>query len=115
MPVLAANAGESAGGERPDERNAGEPYICYAGRANSLLIRANGRIGKCTVAFHDERNDLGYLAEDGTIRIDNEKLSPWIRGLGTLDPEDTGCPIQRMGPAPLRKTGSLKGVDVVAT
>jgi uncharacterized protein len=75
---------------------AGAPYICYAAKPNSLLIRSNGRIGKCTVAFDDQRNDIGQINPDGTITVDNEKLQPWIRGLGTLELLDVGCPIQKM-------------------
>jgi uncharacterized protein len=75
-----------------------DSVICYASKANSLLIRSNGRIGKCTVAFDDERNDLGKLQSDGSINIDNKKLQHWIRGLGTLESDATGCPIQKMSP-----------------
>jgi uncharacterized protein len=96
LVVHASNAGESAGSRRSGEDYAGEPYICYAGRPNSLLIRSNGRIGKCTVAFDDDRNDLGYLNDDGTLVINNQKLQPWIRGLGTLNPDVNGCPINGM-------------------
>jgi uncharacterized protein len=82
------------GGGPTDSSN--PPYICYASKPNSLLIRANGRIGKCTVAFHDPRNDLGYLSDDGRIVINNAKLQPWIRGIGSLDPTELGCPMVRM-------------------
>ncbi|MEI9995057.1 MAG: hypothetical protein WDM91_10715 [Rhizomicrobium sp.] len=74
-----------------------EPYICYAAKPNSLLIRANGRIGKCTVALDDVRNDIGSLNADGTIALNNVKLRPWLRGFGTLDPESMGCPLRDMG------------------
>ncbi len=61
---FAKTAGESAGSRRSEEISGDEPYICYAAKPNSLLIRSNGRIGKCTVAFNDERNDLGYIKPD---------------------------------------------------
>jgi uncharacterized protein len=109
-------ASESAGSQRPSERVDSEPYICYASRPNSLLIRSNGRIGKCTVAFDDERNDLGYIAEDGSIVVNNEKLQPWIRGLGTLDTGDVGCPIQNMAAvAPSGLVSVVKFVPLQAT
>jgi uncharacterized protein len=92
----AANAGESAGSQRASSQTEGAPYICYAAKPNSLLIRSNGRIGKCTVAFDDDRNDLGYLHDDGTIVINNQKLQPWIRGLASLDANVTGCPLHNM-------------------
>lgn len=85
--------GESAGAQRREDLIAGGPYICYASKANSLLIRANGRIGKCTVALNDDRNDIGRLNPDGTVTIDNDKLRPWLRGLEDLDPATLGCPL----------------------
>lgn len=97
-PVLekANNSGESAGSQRASERVIGEPFICYAAKPNSLLIRSNGRIGKCTVAFNDDRNDLGSLQADGSVAIDNKKLQEWIRGIGSLSLSDTGCPVSKM-------------------
>jgi uncharacterized protein len=67
-------------------------YICYASKPNSLAIRANGRIAKCTVAFNDERNDIGYIQEDGKLCLFQEKLKPWIKGLETLDLKTLACP-----------------------
>jgi uncharacterized protein len=91
--LLDKTAGESSGSRRASESSVNEPYICYAARPNSMLIRANGRLGKCTVAFSDARNDLGYLAPDGTVHVNNEKLRPWMRGLSSLDHGETGCPL----------------------
>lgn len=88
-------AGESARNTWSGESSS-EPYICYAAKPNSILIRSNGRIGKCTVALSDDRNDLGYLKEDGTLHINNNKLTPWIRGLGSLSNSATGCPMVNM-------------------
>lgn len=93
--------GESAGSRRSGEFETGEPYICYAARPNSILVRANGRIGKCTVAFSDPRNDLGYIADDGLLHINNAKLQPWIRGLGSLENQETACPLDGMPPSDL--------------
>ncbi len=90
---VAKTAGESAGGQRIEDLGLNQPYICYAAKANSLLIRANGRVGKCTVAFNDDRNDIGSLNPDGTVSINNDKLRPWLRGLTTLEPKELGCPL----------------------
>ena len=98
----AANAGESAGSERRSEQLAATPYICYAAKANSLLVRSNGRLGKCTVAFDDERNDIGFLSDDGRIVIDQDKLRPWLRGFETLNVDDTGCPLHDLPKLPSR-------------
>ena len=89
-------SGESAGGQRASDIAAGAPYICYAAKPNSLLVRANGRIGKCTVALYDERNDIGRLKADGSIEIFQDKFRTWIRGVETLDLDTLGCPLQGM-------------------
>ncbi len=70
------------------------PYICYASKANSLLIRANGAIGKCTVALYDSRNTIGTLNDDGDVRIDSSRLRPWLRGIESLDLEELRCPMK---------------------
>jgi uncharacterized protein len=67
--------------------------VCYASKTNSLLIRANGGIGKCTVALSDERNNIGTLQPDGTLKLIPSRFAPWVRGIETLDPETLGCPL----------------------
>jgi uncharacterized protein len=67
--------------------------VCYASKANSLLIRANGTIGKCTVALSDERNNIGTLQPDGTLKLIPGRFAPWVRGIETLDPSTLGCPL----------------------
>ncbi|SHH62717.1 radical SAM protein [Massilia sp. CF038] len=94
--------GESASSRRASEQAVDEPYICYASKPNSLLIRSNGRLGKCTVALSDDRNDLGYIKEDGKIELNNAKLLPWIRGLGTLSEHAAACPLDGMAPSELK-------------
>jgi uncharacterized protein len=69
------------------------PTICYASKPNSLLIRADGRIGKCTVALTDDRNTIGSINADGTVTIDNARLRPWVRGLNDLDIKTLACPL----------------------
>ena len=68
--------------------------VCYAARANSLLIRADGRIGKCTVALSDPANDIGWLRPDGSLEINNPRLRQWLKGWESRDPELTACPYQ---------------------
>ena len=66
--------------------------ICYAAHANQFVIRANGDIAKCTVALYDQRNKIGSLHDDGTIEIETARLTPWLRGIGTLDADQLECP-----------------------
>lgn len=73
-----------------------EGYICYAAKPNSLMIRANGGIGKCTVALYDDRNNIGHLNEDGTLNIANDKLSRWLNGFSNLSEKSLGCPMSSM-------------------
>ena len=66
--------------------------VCYAARANAFVIRADGAVSKCTVAFNDDRNLVGRLTKDGELIIGHELHTPWIRGLVSGDPADLACP-----------------------
>ena len=66
--------------------------ICYAARANAFVIRSDGRVAKCTVAFEDERNTVGRLAENGDLVIDQASHLPWLQGLISGDPLALSCP-----------------------
>jgi uncharacterized protein len=68
------------------------PHVCYASRPNSLVIRADGRVGKCTVALRDPANTIGSLLPDGSLDVDNDRLRPWLRGWASRDWETIGCP-----------------------
>lgn len=61
-------------------------------RPNSLVIRANGSIAKCTVALWDPSNTIGRLAPDDTLHVDNARLGPWLRGWSKGDWASVGCP-----------------------
>jgi uncharacterized protein len=76
---------------KPDDHD-DDGYICYAAKANSFVIRADGRVGKCTLALYDERNTIGRIAEDGALVIDKNKLRPWVRGILENDRSIMGCP-----------------------
>jgi len=68
--------------------------VCYAARANSYLVRANGRLNKCTVSLEHPNNQVGHLREDGTVEVDAQKLFQWMRGVWTADPEALKCPMK---------------------
>jgi uncharacterized protein len=76
---------------------AGDPYVCYAAKPNSLLIRADGRLGKCTVALNDPANHIGQLRADGTVSVENDRLRPWVRGWQAQDWSSLKCPLAQMG------------------
>ena len=71
---------------------ASAPYICYASKPNSFVVRSNGRLAKCTVAFSDPRNDIGYIDQNGSMHIASDKAAYWTRGLLTGDHRTLGCP-----------------------
>lgn len=70
--------------------------VCYASRPNSIAIRSDGSLAKCTVALNDERNSIGNIQPDGTLNINKNRLAPWLRGLATLDAETLECPKLRL-------------------
>jgi len=76
-----------------EELHKNSTYICYASKPNSLIIRANGRLAKCTVAFEDPKNDVGHIRPDGTLSIENSKLGFWFRGLHSRDADVLSCPV----------------------
>jgi uncharacterized protein len=97
------------------QRNAAPPddYVCYASRPNSLIIRADGSVGKCTVALTDKRNHVGILKSDGKLELNPDRLRPWMRGIETLDIETLGCPLVDL-PSSEEITASLQEKSLVA-
>lgn len=67
-------------------------YICYAAKPNSLIIRADGRISKCTVRLNDSVNSVGVISEDGKLVLDGDRMNFWTRGFVSGDPIQLGCP-----------------------
>lgn len=72
--------------------SSGMRTVCYASHGNSFLIRANGRVNKCTVALDHPNNDVGRILADGRLHLDSEKVSMWMRGLWEQDEELLRCP-----------------------
>lgn len=66
--------------------------ICYASRANSYVVRADGRLNKCSLDLEDPQNQVGRIRSDGTLEIDQSKLWDWLRGVWTNDRETLRCP-----------------------
>jgi uncharacterized protein len=66
--------------------------ICYAARGNSFIVRADGRINKCTVALDHPANQVGTIGEDGALQLRAEAVRPWMRGLFSGDRGLMACP-----------------------
>jgi len=77
---------------------AANAYVCYAAEPNSLVIRSNGQVAKCTVAFNDPRNQVGYLKPDGSLLLNDELCRYWFDGLESLDPDVLHCPLSSIRP-----------------
>jgi uncharacterized protein len=69
-------------------------YVCYAAKPNAWVVRANGRLSKCTVAFDDERNCVGRLLPDGSLEVKKDNLDMWLRGWATGDRMSLHCPYE---------------------
>jgi uncharacterized protein len=78
--------------------------LCYAAMGNSFVIRSDGRVGKCTVALDDDRNTVGMLCDDGSIRIRDARFRPWIRGLFDGDQAALACPLRGLPSVPRSPT-----------
>lgn len=68
--------------------------VCYAAKMNSLVIRADGHIAKCTVALSQPGNDVGMLNDDGSLSIDNGRLRLWTNGWFSGDVKQLACPYE---------------------
>lgn len=53
--------------------------VCYASKKSSLIVGADGRVYKCTIAFNDPVNSIGYLDEYGVLEIDLDKFNLWTQ------------------------------------
>jgi uncharacterized protein len=71
-------------------------YICYASQPNAMVIRSNGTLAKCTVALHNDKNNIGKINNDGTLTIDKEKLTFWLNGFNGINPEKLYCPYSQL-------------------
>ncbi len=91
----------------------GEQYICYAARPNTWLVRADGRVGRCTVALDDPRNTVGHLDESGRLRVDSDKLRPWLAGLAELDSDLLACPYGGVRGGPKTSVAPAAGVQTI--
>ena len=88
-------------GQRPvTDRLFSPPHVCYASRPTSLVIRADGAIGKCTVALSDPANVIGRLREDGLLDIDNVKLRPCSARVGIWGMGGSGMSVLGTSGAP---------------
>jgi len=68
--------------------------VCYAARGNSYVVRADGRLNKCTVALEHPNNQVGRIGADGRLDLEVTKMRNWMRGLWSGDREELECPMR---------------------
>lgn len=66
---------------------------CYAVQGNCFVVRADGRITKCTVSLDHPGNQMGRLHQNGTMTLNRERMLAWMRGLFSRDSEALRCPL----------------------
>ena len=69
------NCSESLKGIITEEFELGG-LICYAGRRNSILIRPNGEVHKCTMCFEEQHDYIGTISFKSNYNID--MFSKWL-------------------------------------
>ena len=67
--------------------------ICYASAGNSFVVRADGRLNKCTLALNHPANQVGRIEEDGTLKLDTPATLRWMRGLQSGEAQELECPM----------------------
>jgi len=67
--------------------------VCYAAWANSFIVRADGRINKCSLALERPENQVGRITEEGLLELDQDLSMTWIRGLFSGEKEALACPL----------------------
>jgi uncharacterized protein len=54
--------------------------VCYAARPFNYIVGASGKLMKCTIALDDlDANVVGQIHPDGTMELDDERMSKWVR------------------------------------
>jgi uncharacterized protein len=52
--------------------------VCYAARPYNLIIGATGKVMKCTIILDkDDYNVVGVLAEDGSLKLNQDRMALW--------------------------------------
>ena len=77
-----------------DQYSTKKPFTpCYAARPYSFIVRADGRINKCSTILEHPGNQVGYLHANGTMELNKQRMLAWIRGIRTGDRGELSCPL----------------------
>ncbi len=67
--------------------------VCYAAKANSLVIRSDGTLNKCTVALDADYNHVGRLLADGSLDVDLDRMAKWTNSGMETDSVCQNCSV----------------------
>lgn len=70
-------------------------YVCYASKEESLVVRTDGTLCKCTMAREDPLNQVGKLTKDGQLQINRANWDLWV---GLNDKNINKCHTCRLSP-----------------
>lgn len=71
--------------------------VCYAARPYNFIVGADGDLMKCTIDLDKkDRNIVGQLLADGTMRLNTDKMALWTE---PAFERDTGCQSCHLLPA----------------
>lgn len=68
--------------------------VCYAAKPNAFVLRADGSVGKCTVALASKDNQVGRLGAGGRVEFDQSRHKRWLLGWQYQDPHMLHCPME---------------------
>ncbi len=89
LDVLAAEQGHNPESRMPYLKSQNGMNVCYAARPHNLLIGADGKIMKCTIALDTkDHNIVGKMTRDGRAEIDVDKMLKWV---APYFEDDTAC------------------------
>jgi len=117
LPVFEKHHGEAVTRRLSDQaRSLGVPMydvsgdhgVCYAARANSFVIRADGRVNKCTISLDDPANQVGRLEASGRLILDRDRMLPWMRGLFSGEESALHCPMIGLADGKFRGDATLE-------
>lgn len=104
LPVLGGPSADSVEASlREQAAGAQEEKLqaCYAGWANSFIVRADGSLNKCSVAQAHPNNRVGVLREDGRLELDTPLMLRWMRGLRSGSGDELECPMIGLADGPI--------------
>lgn len=86
---------------------------CFASALGSYVVRSTGELAKCSVALGHPNNRVGVLCPDGTVALDSEKMTGWLRGALNGEPESIECPMKGWADdAPQREMSSSRLIQI---